>query len=1124
MKTQLNYIEELKNRLKAVAKKTYYKKALEGFFLTVIIILVINLTVSFAELFGAHSVQERTILFLILLAVFFFSVFFFVFIPVLKSAFIFNKPDYLFLAQKVGNQFPEIKDNLVNSIQLAEDAESNNYSGALVEAAVKNVYEKTRDLKFEKILEYSITKRYFRLSLLSIIISTIVFAFIPELRLSSFKILNYNTEFIIPAKFSLHIEPGNVKVAKGDKILISVSAIGHSPETIFLSTQSIEQSAYEEKEITKDSLGLFTYRINNVNNSFNYFASAENISSEVYNVQVVNSPFINVFEATIIPPKYSKLPLTIIKDNGNLTALTGSRVKISIKTNKSISEAYCLFADSSKVILEVKNNGASGGFNIGKSTSYQIILKDTDGNFNVNPISFNITAILDEYPSIEMISPNADIKLGQNNQIPLTAGISDDFGFDKLVLNYRISASQFEQPWKEYKQMNLSIKNTKEQEVYFVWDLKSMVLAVDDVLSYYLEVYDNDNINGPKSNKTALFNIRVPSIDEIFNVAENTQEKAKKDLTELLEETKELSKDLERISNEMKQDNRELTWEEKNKIEKAMQNFEEVSNKVQDVQKKLNEMQKDLQENKLLSEKTLEKYLELQSLMDDLNNKDLKSAMEKLQEMLKNMNRNQTQQAFEEMKFNEELFQKSLERTLNLLKRIQIEQKVDELVKRTEEITNKLDDLKTETNKAQLSDEKKNNELSEKQNQVSKDLQKLNEEMDQLKEKMNEFQDMPVQDLEKMLEQMKQQKNKELSEKTKQQLQQQQQMQAMKNQQQLSQNMQDMKQQMMQMQNNLQMQTQMQSFYEMMKAVNNLLQLSKEQESLKSNTSKTSHSSDQFKENARKQNDLQRNLDKVVQQMSNLSQKTFAITPEMGKALGQARREMSEAISSMQEQTNSSAMQKQGAAMQHLNEAASLLKGGMEQMMNGSGQGSGMMSMMQQMQQMSQQQMSLNQLTQQLKEGGLSQQQMSQMQRLAQEQEMIRKSLEQMNKEARESGMSKRLGTNLEKILNEMQEVVSGMRTEKLDDDLIQAQERILSKLLDAQRSVNERDFEKERESNSGKNLTRQSPPELILSSEESKDKLRDELMKAIREGYSKDYEDIIRKYYEALQKKEIKK
>jgi hypothetical protein len=165
--------------------------------------------------------------------------------------------------------------------------------------------------------------------------------------------------------------------------------------------------------------------------------------------------------------------------------------------------------------------------------------------------------------------------------------------------------------------------------------------------------------------------------------------------------------------------------------------------------------------------------------------------------------------------------------------------------------------------------------------------------------------------------------------------------------------------------------------------------------------------------------------------------------------------------------------------------------------------------------------MSLNNLTQSLQQmgqGKLTPEQQSQLQRLAQQQDIIKKSLKQLNEEAEKSGESKTLPSNLKDILKQMEEVVTDMKTGKLDDQLVQKQERILSRLLDAQKSINERDYEKQRESNSGQNVIRQSPADLNLYLKD-RNKLKDELNNAVNEGYSKDYEELIRKYYEQLEK-----
>jgi hypothetical protein len=348
--------------------------------------------------------------------------------------------------------------------------------------------------------------------------------------------------------------------------------------------------------------------------------------------------------------------------------------------------------------------------------------------------------------------------------------------------------------------------------------------------------------------------------------------------------------------------------------------------------------------------------------------------------------------------------------------------------------------------------------------------------------------------------------------------------QAMQKQQQLTRNSSEMNRNLQQLQQSITKNNQLQTFTDMMKILDNILTLSKQEESLKKASEKMEYSSGEFNRNAEKQNSIQKSLDNILKQMSELSQKTFAVTPEMGKSLGDAKREMMKSTQAMQNRNGNMASQSQAEAMKSLNEAASYMKSSMDAMMQGSGQG-GMMSLMQQLQMLSQQQMNLNNLTQMLQQGEngkLSPEQQTQLQRLAQQQELIRKSIQQLNQEAKQSGISKKIPSSLENIMNEMREVVSDMNTEKLDDNLIQKQERILSRMLDAQRSVNERDFEKKRESQTGENLVRESPPELNLSSDSGKDKLRDELNRSVREGYLRDYEVLIRKYFEALQKENI--
>lgn len=1115
------YKSEIEAKLRSVIRKRNIVNAVKGFAATLIIAALLFFIFDLTEFAGRFNADVRTVFVVIFLLSISISSFLFIIVPLFKNFPLFTKINYPETAAVVGNHFPFIKDDLKNVLQLIENKNSHT-SNDLAEKAFKVVYEKTKETRFDEVVDAAILKKY-SLNALAVLSAVIILVLsIPGFNSSAYRLVNFSEEFIEPPRFTLLVEPGNKTLTKGEDVLISIRAAGDKPSQIKLEIKSEEQTEFQTIKINADSLGNFSHKISTVKNSFEYYASAQNIKSDLFKIEIINRPVISDFKVEVIPPSYSKLPKIVQRDNGNISTLKGSRVNISLNASKQLDSAYIDFNRGSNIILSVVGASASASFGTYFNEEYFISIKDKEGIENEFPIKYSISVEEDEYPTIDIVAPGKDIKLADDDRVSLITKITDDFGFSKLILNYRLSASRYEQTQSEFSKIQIPFDTkSNEKEVYYVWDLAELYLGTDDVVSYYLEIFDNDVVSGPKSTKTDIYTVRVPSLDEIFAEAENTQETSEMELVETLEEAQKLSDELENIKNELKQDSEEITYEEKTKIEDALEKFKELESKVEAVQESLSKMQNELQDNNLLSEETLKKYLELQELMDELSNDNMLEAFKKMQEMMEKLSRQETQQALDNLEMNEDAFKKSLERTINLLKRLQIEQKVDELNKRTEDLSKSIEENLDKTENSDLSDERQREELSKRQDEVSDKMDQLQKEMEKLQEKMNEFDDMPKDQLDKMLEELNKQDNQQLSEQTKQQLQQQQKNQAQENMQQMSQNMQNMKQMMEQMQDAMQMMNQMQVMNDMMKILDNLLTLSKEQENLKSETNDLSPTSPQFNETAQQQDELRRNLSKILQQMAELSQKTFAITPEMGKAMGKAQSEMSESISAMQGRNGALAFQKQGGAMKSLNEAASLTQGAMNQMMQG-GQGSGMMSMMQQLQQMSQQQMGLNQLTKMMQQGSMSQEQMAQMQRLAKEQQLIQKSLQQLNKESRESGQSKKLTSNLEKILEEMQEVITGMNTQKITDDLIQTQERILSKLLDAQRSINERDFEKKRESTAGTNFNLESPPELLFSTEEGREKLRDELLKVIREGYSKDYEDLIRKYFEQLQKEQI--
>jgi len=142
----------------------------------------------------------------------------------------------------------------------------------------------------------------------------------------------------------------------------------------------------------------------------------------------------------------------------------------------------------------------------------------------------------------------------------------------------------------------------------------------------------------------------------------------------------------------------------------------------------------------------------------------------------------------------------------------------------------------------------------------------------------------------------------------------------------------------------------------------------------------------------------------------------------------------------------------------------------------------------------------------------LRQQRQAQLERLAGQQRSLQEIARQIQESMKTEG--KPLG-RLDRAIEDMEAVSNQLERGSLGDDLVNKQQRILSRLLDASRSVHTRDYEKERESVSAEDIFSRAlghrPDGVDAQS------LRDEIQRAMQLKAPGEFEDLIRMYFRAL-------
>jgi hypothetical protein len=270
-----------------------------------------------------------------------------------------------------------------------------------------------------------------------------------------------------------------------------------------------------------------------------------------------------------------------------------------------------------------------------------------------------------------------------------------------------------------------------------------------------------------------------------------------------------------------------------------------------------------------------------------------------------------------------------------------------------------------------------------------------------------------------------------------------------------------------------------------------------------------------YQDLAQIQNSYLKATEKIADEISELSGMTLSIPQTLMKALGVTMERMQNSVIFMEQNRPFMSTAHAVNAVESLNEATiELLRSAN---MNAQSNSCGQMSAQQMIQQLIPQQQDIMQQTQSMLElqaaaEQLRQQRQAQLDRLAGQQRSLKEMAENIQRSVNDN---QELLGRLDRTVEEMEAVSRSLEQGNIDDDLVRREQRILSRLLDAQRSVHSRDYEQKRESVTAEEIfskslgARPDAPESEL--------LREEIRRAMQLKAPGEFEDLIKLYFRAL-------
>ncbi|WP_372754589.1 hypothetical protein [Labilibaculum sp.] len=1049
-------------KLDRFIRKYYQNQLLRGTLISMVLILAYLLVLSYSEYWFYFSVRVRTALAVFSILTILAVLIKWIALPIIGLLRIGKRISYRQAIKVITQYFPDLQDGLINILELSELASQKERSqDSLLMASISKRIEAIRLVPFRKAISFKANLNY--LKYLAFVLLAILFSYmaLPDMyQTSGTRLVHFRQDYLPPADFTFILDHQNLKVVKGADFKLKVHTEGkYVPDEVYLVSGG--QQFLLKKEVSNG----FSYHFRNVNKDISFFLKAGIIKSPTYRIERLLKPGIKSFDLLVKAPSYTKIPDRKEQNLGDINVPEGSFLSWMIE-GEDADELELVFNDT---LMKFKANHEAAIFHfskdIFKKKSYQIYLSNS--NYEKELLaSYTVDVIPDLYPQIQ-------IEIIQDSLLAAAyyfkGIVKDDYGFSKLRFCYLSNDNL-----PVYIPLQVS-KNLTTQEFYYAFDFASVENSEGSQIQYYFEVFDNDGINKPKMTRSQQFSLLIPDSKQLYDLNTSIQDSISNRIEKGMDLSQSIQQDIKRLQKNLLDGNGDQWQQEKifQDIENKRKQLDDLLENIKNENLKKNQMMNSSgQQDSLL----LEKQKQIEKLLDNVMDDELQNLFDEFNKLAEEFKSEDLNKLGNQLNMSFDDFQKQMDRNLRLLERYDIEVRMNQIVDRIEKIADNQEQISTLG--------KKEDEILK--SQQVKDIQKwddVKEDLEKLLEKNSGINDPyqienPSDDFQEISEMMKESEML---------LQEGKNSKASKNMKSSSQKQRALAQKLA---NNLMTSESAQLSVDidhLVHLLNNLMELSFEQEDILTDYKTVNYQNPLYVKMIEEQATVKEEYALVQDSLLSLSARSPQIASLLGNRIFDLQNYLDQVLVSANERRKSQVNVIQQKVVTELNELSlflsEALKQLMEQMANampgdqigdqkgGAPSFSGMQSEQESLKKM------LEQMIQDMKSGNGKNNSKERLGQFLQRQEMFQQNLMDMMQKGGVGDETKKILREVMKMIDETERDLANF---SINSATITRQNRIVSRLLEAERAHNEKDFDKKRESNSGNIIKLSNPTEIF--------------------------------------------
>ncbi len=1080
----MNEYNLLIQKLEFFIKKYYKNQIIKGIIFSAIIYIFIYLSVTLTEYFGHFSTKIRTFLFYSTLIIFVFVFVYYILLSILKLFKIGKTISHKQAAIIISKHFKEVEDKLLNILELANFDKNNGFSNELIIASIDQKVKLLKPIPFKSAINFKENFKYLKFLAPLIFIVFLIYFIAPNMLADGTqRIFEHQTYFKPVSPFHIKFLNDSLEVKKGKDYKTKIEITGkYIPREVNISYGGNQFSM----KVNPNNRRKFSYTFRNINNEIDFYFASEKYKTESYHLNILPPPLILNFNVSVDVPNYTGEKDKILENIGDLTIPIGSKIKWNIKT-LDVDSLYLEFSESKILNLKNINQSFEAFKKIIKSENYSINFYN---KFFKNPekIEYSINVVPDLYPKIVA---NSLIDSAVYTLHYFKGNISDDYGFKKLTFNYK------EKGKKEIiEKINLRISNnTLTQEFYHTFDFSEILEKNYTEIEYYFEVFDNDGVNGSKSARTKNFTFKIPNKEELRNMENESHKNLEKKIEKSLELADELKNDLKKMK-EQNINNSSTSWEKMQMMENIadkQKSLEEMLKEIAEENQNKNDMKKTFNKQ---SKEIMEKQKKIQDLLENLMTDELKELLAEIEKLKEKFNEKDFNKLFEKMEMSYDDLEEQLDRNLEVLKKFELEEKLNQSIEDLKELAKEQKQLSKDVKEKNLDREielKKQKDQKKKFEKIKEDYKKAQELNKELEDKMD------LKDFEKEEKEIDEQ-----FEKTEEKMEKNRRKKSSKMQKENSEKMESLAMKMQKMMDENMQEETGEDIDALRQILDNLVSFSFSQEELMNNLKNMKRGNPAYVEITQKQKDLTDDFKIIKDSLQALAKRTPQLSSIVSKELLLIENYASKAIETLggrdiystrskfsEERYKQKVATSQQMVMTSANNLALLLdevlKSMQEQMSNCSGgscskKGKGKsskpsMSSMKQMQKDLKKQ--LENMLKEMKNGnqkGGKKGGSKELAKMLAEQEKFKQMMNEFGGSALNPETQKKLN-DIKKMVEESEKEIAN---KMVSIKTLERQKKIMTRLLEAEKSEEEREIEEKRESKEANKIFYKNPEELF--------------------------------------------